>query len=189
MTRRLIDDTFEVAVDSSTTMDSSAPYDPCQQARQFLRSLRPDDRSEVQWLVAQRPLQNLVNPSEAFVHGIKSLTSSIDFSTFDAVKARSRRLQRQKVQDRKTLKHKQQRVTPSLAIKAIGDSRKLRVDTKSLGETDKATSRIMAGGAAPVVPTGKKRAKRLTDEEFVDKFVAPKDKRRRRGGKTVGKSL
>ena len=187
--RRVIDNTFEVAVESSIGMDANAPYDPIAQSRQYMKAIRPDDRSEVQWLVAQRPLKNLVSPAEAFVHGIKTLTSSVDFATFDAYKSRSRRLQRQKVQDRKTTQHKQQRVTPSLAIKAIGDSRKLRVDTKSIGDSDRATSRILAGGSAATTPAGKKRAKRLTDSEFVDKFVAGKDKRRRRNGKTVGTGL
>nr|CCC92851.1 conserved hypothetical protein [Trypanosoma congolense IL3000] len=87
--------------------------------RALLHAIEADDEGEVKWWdAALRPKANLVNPSVAFLRGIKTLRPATHFNTFDLKKSRLRRLEKQKKDRERYLARREREIAPTAAMKA-----------------------------------------------------------------------
>ncbi|ESL10972.1 hypothetical protein TRSC58_01287 [Trypanosoma rangeli SC58] len=143
----------------------------------MMYAISADDKSEaVWWENTLRPERNLTHPSEAFLHGIKALRPSARFNTFDAQKARLRRLVKQEKDKRKWLKRRQKEVAPTAAMKASVNPHKVP----------------RTGGHAPaeevrLLSRGRKSSKKSTTSDTEKKEYFHKWKKRKL--QKIGKGL
>ncbi|RNF00235.1 uncharacterized protein Tco025E_08849 [Trypanosoma conorhini] len=140
-------------------------------------AIAADDKSEAAWWQnTLRPERNLTHPSEAFLQGIKALRPSARFNTFDAQKARLRRLVKQEKDKRAWLQRRTREVAPTAAMKASVNPHKVP----------------RTGGHAPaeevrLLSRGRKPAKKRTTNEPEKKEYFHKWKKRKL--QKIGRSL
>jgi hypothetical protein len=94
-------------------------------AREGLRSLAPDDVIESSWVDRLRPLRALIAPTDAFAQGIKRVGPAINFNTYDATLAKSRRAARRERQQQVTDSRRSATIVSPVALKAPMDPKKL----------------------------------------------------------------
>lgn len=132
----------------------------------LLRLLQSDDPREMAWLAQQRPEPRLQNAAEAFLQGVKKLRPAINFNTFDAKKARSTRRRKQEQHEEATKERRAKRITPTVAMKAALNPRRVPGDTALATDVDplpqprqskKKLKKKASAGAATSAPSKKKK--------------------------------
>lgn len=107
---------------------SAKSEDANEAARALFCSVRQDIAEEVEWLASLRQDNQTVSAASAFLQASKELRPAIDFCTFNAKKAKSRRIALQKRQRKVTEQRKMARQTSSVALKSALDPRKVPGD-------------------------------------------------------------
>jgi hypothetical protein len=85
----------------------------------LMHSIDADDNNELSWMKTLRPARSLIHPAEAFLQGIKKLRPALHFNTFDESKLASRRSAKRQKEKRAALKRRDERMVPTVAMKAV----------------------------------------------------------------------
>ncbi|CBZ23268.1 conserved hypothetical protein [Leishmania mexicana MHOM/GT/2001/U1103] len=156
----------------------------------LLYSIHADDETELRWLHnTLRPERNLVHPSDAFLHGIKALQPAAVFNTFDAQKAKLRRLTKYEKDKASAMKRRKEEMAPTAAYKAAVNPHKtprtggaapadeVRVLSRGMNKAQKARSRAR---------TAHKSGKVVSDAEAPKAFFTKWKKRKQ---EKIGRGL
>ncbi len=89
-------------------------------------SIQRDPSDALQWLEQTlRPQRNLVRPSEAYVQGLKVVRPALHFNTFNAEKAKCRRVDKQRKDQSNATQRRKAMMAPTAALKAALNPKRL----------------------------------------------------------------
>jgi hypothetical protein len=155
-------------------------------------TIKEDPAVEINWVEKTlRPERLLTHPAQAYIEGLKTVRPALHFNTFDAAKARDRRVRKQ-LQDQASAKQRKAAlVAPTAALKAALNPKKLppgnpaTVDENRMVTRGEKNKRMNARHAEKM--RAKRRQGRLTAD--VPETDARAHKRPRREGVRTGDKL
>lgn len=133
-----------IRVQRLVPLADSQQADPTQHIISLYESIEQDDTLERSWARTLRPARSLIHPAEAFAQGIKVLRPALVFSTFQADKAKARRLARREREQNVAKQRRAARMTPTAAMKATMNMKKV---PRTGGQATAEETRILSRGS------------------------------------------